>query len=274
MTLIAVGSLVLASAFLGESDDTRAPSAAEAAADGADESTSSTPSPSPAATRPSPTPAVDPVADTRADGAAVVRTGVVTNIVDGDTLDLDDGTRVRLAIVDTPEVHGGKELCGEEASSFTRRGVLGERVSIRRPAGAPAIDSFDRVLGEVIRGDGYSLNVELVAAGLGTVDERFTAEDPDLASRTRAAQAAAEVATCAEVAAPPPPPAPEPEPEPEPVAPQPPPSGDCHPAYTPCISPTPPDLNCPDVDGPIQIDHAHGDPHGFDREKDGVGCEG
>lgn len=295
IALIAVGALVVASALVGGDDD-RGPVAVEAAVSDATESpsptTSPTPAPSPTSSAPSPsptpsatstpsptptpsaTPSVDPVAHTRGDGAPVVLTGVVTNIVDGDTLDLDDGTRVRLAIVDTPEVHGGKEYCGEEASVFARRAVLGERVSILRPAGAPALDSFDRMLGEVIRSDGYSLNVELAAAGLGTVDDRFTSEDPDLATRARAAQAGAEPASCAEVAPPPPPPAPEPEPEPEPAAPQPPPAGDCHPAYTPCIPPTPPDLNCPDVDGPIQVDHAHGDPHGFDRDKDGVGCEG
>lgn len=292
IALIAVGTLVVAGALLGPDDGDAV--AVQAAADQAEASPSpttsptptpsptpsaSSPSPTPSATStpspaptPTPTPTVDPVAHTRGDDAPVVLTGVVTNIVDGDTLDLDDGTRVRLAIVDTPEVHGGKEFCGEEASAFARRAVLGERVSILRPAGAPALDSFDRMLGEVIRSDGYSLNVELAAAGLGTVDDRFTSEDPDLATRARAAQASTGVASCAEVAPPPPPPAPEP--EPEPATPQPPPTGDCHPAYTPCIPPTPPDLNCPDVDGPIQVDHAHGDPHGFDRDKDGVGCEG
>ena len=39
-----------------------------------------------------------------------------------------------------------------------------------------------------------------------------------------------------------------------------------------CIAPPPPDLNCGDV--PYKnIKVVGGDPHGFDRDADGVGCE-
>lgn len=138
--------------------------------------------------------------DVRGDDAVVLQTGTVTNVVDGDTVDLDDGTRVRLAIVDTPEVHGGRETCGREASAFTAEAVHGEQVSVLRPSTAPRTDPFDRLLGEVVRDDGWSLNVGLAAAGLGTVDERFTDEDPDLARRARAAQAEAAAPSCEPVA--------------------------------------------------------------------------
>lgn len=134
--------------------------------------------------------------DVRGDDAVVLRTGTVTDVVDGDTVDLDDGTRVRLAIVDTPEVHGGRETCGREASAFTAEAVHGEQVSVLRPATAPTTDPFDRLLGEVVRDDGWSLNVGLAAAGLATVDERFTDEDPDLARRARAAHAEAAAPSC------------------------------------------------------------------------------
>ena len=47
----------------------------------------------------------------------------------------------------------------------------------------------------------------------------------------------------------------------------------CHPSYpTVCIPAPPPDLNCDDVpyvDFPV----VPPDPHGFDRDKDGKGCE-
>lgn len=138
----------------------------------------------------------DTPADVRGDDAVVLRIGTVTDVVDGDTVDLDDGTRVRLAIVDTPEVHGGRETCGREASVFTAEAVHGEQVSVLRPSTAPTTDPFDRLLGEVVRDDGWSLNVGLAAAGLGTVDERFTDEDPDLARRARAAQAEAAAPSC------------------------------------------------------------------------------
>ena len=76
-------------------------------------------------------------------------------------------------------------------------------------------------------------------------------------------------------------PAPEPEPEPEPD-PEPKPTetstleestADCDPSYPDvCIPSPPPDLNCPDID---QQDFTvkGDDPHGFDVDNNGVGCE-
>jgi micrococcal nuclease len=45
----------------------------------------------------------------------------------------------------------------------------------------------------------------------------------------------------------------------------------CDPNYTPCIPAYPPDLNCPDIGMTVQVIGA--DPHGLDRDKDGLGCE-
>jgi hypothetical protein len=39
-----------------------------------------------------------------------------------------------------------------------------------------------------------------------------------------------------------------------------------------CISPPPPNLNCPDI-SPKRFTVSGSDPHGFDRDNDGVGCE-
>lgn len=54
----------------------------------------------------------------------------------------------------------------------------------------------------------------------------------------------------------------------------PPPAGNCDPSYPDvCIPPPPPDLSCGDV--PYEdIRVLPPDPHGFDRDNDGVGCEG
>jgi hypothetical protein len=61
------------------------------------------------------------------------------------------------------------------------------------------------------------------------------------------------------------------------TAPAPPPtrsSGNCHPSYPDfCIPPAPPDLDCADVGG-NDFTVRPPDPHGFDREGDGRGCEG
>lgn len=50
-------------------------------------------------------------------------------------------------------------------------------------------------------------------------------------------------------------------------------SEDCDPSYPDfCIAPYPPDLNCADVPG-RRFTVLAPDPHGFDRDADGVGCE-
>jgi hypothetical protein len=60
-------------------------------------------------------------------------------------------------------------------------------------------------------------------------------------------------------------------------APPPPPSGQCSPSYpTVCIPPPPPDLNCADIpyqNFRVRWDVADPDPHHFDGNRDGVGCE-
>jgi hypothetical protein len=48
-------------------------------------------------------------------------------------------------------------------------------------------------------------------------------------------------------------------------------TGKCAPGYRPCIPPFPPDLDCSDVDGPIIVTGS--DPHGLDRDHDGIACE-
>jgi hypothetical protein len=74
--------------------------------------------------------------------------------------------------------------------------------------------------------------------------------------------------TCSGAPAPPPPP---------PPGPPPPPSGNCAPSYpTVCIPPPPPDLNCADIpyrNFTVRWDVADPDPHHFDGDRDGVGCE-
>jgi micrococcal nuclease len=47
----------------------------------------------------------------------------------------------------------------------------------------------------------------------------------------------------------------------------------CDPSYPDvCISPYPPDLNCGDI-GYSNFRVIGSDPHGFDRDNDGIGCE-
>lgn len=81
-------------------------------------------------------------------------------------------------------------------------------------------------------------------------------------------------------AAPPPTAPPTTPPAPQPVA-DPPPASGCTPGYSPCIPPGD-DVDCAGgsgngpryVEGPVTVDHAHGDPYGLDgNDNDGIGCE-
>jgi hypothetical protein len=45
----------------------------------------------------------------------------------------------------------------------------------------------------------------------------------------------------------------------------------CDPNYSGCVPLYPPDVNCPQVDGPVQV--LGSDPHGLDRDNDGIACE-
>ncbi len=50
--------------------------------------------------------------------------------------------------------------------------------------------------------------------------------------------------------------------------------GDCDSSYPDiCIPSYPPDLNCDDI-SKKNFEVLPPDPHGFDREEDGIGCEG
>jgi hypothetical protein len=51
------------------------------------------------------------------------------------------------------------------------------------------------------------------------------------------------------------------------------PAANCDPSYPDfCIPPAPPDLDCPDI-AHKDFTVRGSDPHGFDRDRDGIGCE-
>lgn len=94
------------------------------------------------------------------------RAYVVERAVDGDTLLLSEGHRVRLLGVDTPETkHPNKpaEPFGAEASEFTAARVEGR--TVRLVFDRERIDAYGRVLAWVYVDD-VCLNTELVRAGL------------------------------------------------------------------------------------------------------------
>jgi micrococcal nuclease len=107
----------------------------------------------------------------------------VTGVSDGDTISLSGLGKARLIGVDTPEVHGGVECYGENASDFTRRTLEGSE-TVRYRLGDEPRDRYGRALVYVWLDDGRMLNGLLAERGYAlaltlppNVDyaERFTA---------------------------------------------------------------------------------------------------
>jgi micrococcal nuclease len=92
---------------------------------------------------------------------------VVAYVIDGDTIQLVDGRRVRLVQIDTPEK--GSECYGDEATALTRRLLLpGTQVRIEQDPALDQVDSFGRKLAYVWEGD-EDINVTLVREGAAGV---------------------------------------------------------------------------------------------------------
>jgi micrococcal nuclease len=92
---------------------------------------------------------------------------VVAHVIDGDTIELVDGTRVRLVQIDTPEK--GSECYGDESSAATRRLLPpGTEVRIEQDPALDQVDRFGRKLAYVWKGD-EDVNVTLVREGAAGV---------------------------------------------------------------------------------------------------------
>lgn len=88
----------------------------------------------------------------------------VSSVSDGDTIRLGELGRVRLIGIDTPEVHGGEECFGRQASAFAKRLLpLGTRVRYR--VGVEERDPYGRLLAYVWLPDGRMLNEVMVESG-------------------------------------------------------------------------------------------------------------
>ena len=91
----------------------------------------------------------------------------VSRVIDGDTIELGDGQRVRLVQIDTPEVYNGYECYGREASAIAKRLLpTGTQVRLSLELASDPVDRYGRLLRYVIRArDGVNVNLSLVAVG-------------------------------------------------------------------------------------------------------------
>lgn len=97
----------------------------------------------------------------------------VTNVVDGDTLDINcpDSqnryTRIRLLGIDAPEIktESGEMYFGREASIFAKKSASGKHVSIYLDEGNSTRDKYGRLLAYVCLPDGVFLNEIMLSDG-------------------------------------------------------------------------------------------------------------
>jgi micrococcal nuclease len=92
---------------------------------------------------------------------------IVTNIVDGDTIDLDTGVRIRYLLMDTPESTNGATDCfGQNAKQFNSDLVLNKEVELTYDV--ERLDRYGRTLAYVSVGD-VEVNSTLVERGYACV---------------------------------------------------------------------------------------------------------
>lgn len=229
-------------------------------------------SPSTAIASPSPSPSVvaQAIASDRT-AAIIVSTG------DGDTLQATvngQGITVRLACVDAPE---SVQPQGREAADRLRQLLpRNTPVELRKVD----IDRYNRTVAEVYK-NGRSIDLQLVREGHAVVYRDYLADCPNSAEYL-AAEATAQAEELAFWSQsdpimpwnwrrgdrPAPSPAPVASPSPTPSV-----ASNCDPSYPDiCIPVDSGDLDCGDIDH-SGFAVTGSDPHRFDRDKDGIGCE-
>jgi micrococcal nuclease len=204
----------------------------------------------------------------------------VIAVVDGDTLDarLEDGKRerIRLIGIDAPE----RGACySANATAVVRQLAQGKRVELVGDRSQDRRDRYGRLLAYVVLAGGADLGQVLIANGNGRV---YVFKKPFAKLGVyRAAEAAAKSSSnglwskCTPPPPTPPPPSTARATTTTPTTSQTPttPGSSCSPSYPDfCIPPPPPDLDCKDIPRKGFRVLAP-DPHRFDRDRDGIGCE-
>ncbi|HWU86058.1 MAG TPA: thermonuclease family protein, partial [Kofleriaceae bacterium] len=101
------------------------------------------------------------------DGRCGATEAAVERVIDGDTIELAGGERIRYLMVNTPETTGGKHECyGANAATFNTDLVLGKQVELRHDV--ECRDAFGRTLAYVTVA-GQEVNARLIERGYACV---------------------------------------------------------------------------------------------------------
>jgi micrococcal nuclease len=200
----------------------------------------------------------------------------VARVVDGDTIELTSGARVRFVQIDTPELGTGECYSHAAARALARWLPRGSAVVLEADPRLDQVDAYGRLL-RYVWSRGRNLNLDLVRDGAATV-WLYHGEYGKYAGRLLALARVARAAhrglwgACPKAVWDPYGPATTGQSGP-PAKARAQSSGRCDPSYPGvCIPPPPPDLDCKDVP------YRHfrvlpPDPHHFDGNHDGYGCE-
>jgi endonuclease YncB( thermonuclease family) len=216
-----------------------------------------------------------------ASSGSTATVGVVSSIADGDTLSLMTGERVRLLQIDTPELGTGECYSRAARTALLQRVPVGSRVRLEADPRLDDVDRYGRLLRYVHRG---TMNVNLALVRAGAAAPYFYGGDRGrYAGRLMSEAVRAKIGKRGLWGA-----CPGTRLDPAraidtgrsgPGRTQPPrhfaPPG-CDPNYAgACIPPYPPDLDCADLRArglaPVRV--IGSDPHRFDGDGDGIGCE-
>lgn len=95
---------------------------------------------------------------------------VVTKVIDGDTIEINNSLKLRFIGVDTPETVDptkSVQCFGAEASNIAKEKLLNQTVTLESDETQGDKDKYDRLLRYVILGDGTNFNKWLIENGYG-----------------------------------------------------------------------------------------------------------
>jgi micrococcal nuclease len=206
----------------------------------------------------------------------------VARVLDGDTIRLTDDRRVRLAQIDTPELIEHECYADNAKRELASLVPVDSRISLKRDSALDDVEQYGRLIRYVVT-DQTNVNLALVRRGAASVwfvdGDRGRYAKPLLRGARNARRSdrglwracpgtrldtSHGVQTSATPGTQRPPLHHNPSHR----------RSGCDPSYpTVCIPPAPPDLDCADITY-SGFAVRRPDPHGFDGEADGVGCEG
>jgi len=188
--------------------------------------------------------------DNLCSGSAGCFTEYVTRIVDGDTI-YTDTLKIRLSLTNTPEIN---QSGYSQATQFTEKLCpVGSSILVDQDDLQP-VDKYGRVLAKVYCGNRI-LNSELLYNGYADILTQYCS------TSEFSGEAWAQEYGCGQKEIQPTTPPSQPE------------ENSCDPSYPDtCILSPPPDLDCGDISF-SNFKVLPPDPHNFDGDKDGIGCE-